>query len=91
MIVEELLNNRLGIPIGGDDDNTTATIFIPKAGEGLINKEEDIFNKEPIFVTGIFAENEQLNICVFCFHHAVDGNECQTRIGVAGKHFGFVG
>ena len=61
VIVEGLLNNRLGIPIGGDDDNTTATIFIPKAGEGLINKEEDIFNKEPIFVTGIFAENEQLN------------------------------
>ena len=61
VIVEGLLNNRLGIPIGGDDDNTTATIFIPKAGEGLINKEEDIFNKEPIFVTGIFTENEQLN------------------------------
>ena len=61
VIVEGLLNNRLGIPIGGDDDNTTATIFIPKAGEGLINKEEDIFNKEPIFVPGIFAENEQLN------------------------------
>lgn len=61
VIVEGLLNNRLGIPIGGDDDNTTATIFIPKAGEGLINKEEDIFNKELIFVTGIFAENEQLN------------------------------
>ena len=60
-IIYGLLNNRLGIPIGGDDDNTTATIFIPKAGEGLINKEEDIFNKEPIFVTGIFAENEQLN------------------------------
>ena len=61
VVVEGLLNNRLGIPIGGDDDNTTATIFIPKAGEGLINKEEDIFNKELIFVTGIFAENEQLN------------------------------
>jgi len=61
VIVEGLLNNRLGIPIGGDNDNTTATIFIPKAGEGLINKEEDIFNKEPIFVTGIFAENEQLS------------------------------
>ena len=61
VVVEGLLNNRLGIPIGGDDDNTTATIFIPKAGEGLINKEEDIFNKEPIFVTGIFTENEQLN------------------------------
>ena len=61
VIVEGLLNNRLGIPIGGDDDNTTATIFIPKAGEGLINKEEDIFNKEAIFVTGIFSENEQLN------------------------------
>ena len=61
VVVEGLLNNRLGIPIGGDDDNTTATIFIPKAGEGLINREEDIFNKEPIFVTGIIAENEQLN------------------------------
>ena len=61
VVVEGLLNNRLGIPIGADDDNTTATIFIPKAGEGLINKEEDIFNKEAIFVTGIFTENEQLN------------------------------
>ena len=47
VVVEGLLNNRLGIPIGADDDNTTATIFIPKAGEGLINKEEDILIKKP--------------------------------------------
>ena len=59
VIMEGLLNNRLGIPVGLTD--VSATIFIPKAGEGLINKEEDIFNKKSIFVTGIFTANEQLN------------------------------
>lgn len=61
VIMEGLLNNRLSIPIGGNEESYTANIFIPKSGKGIINKEEDIFNKKPIFVTGIFTGNDQLN------------------------------
>lgn len=35
---------------------------MPKPGKGIISKEEDIFNKKDVFVTGIFPGNEiQLN------------------------------
>lgn len=61
VIMDGLVNNRLSIPVGHDELQNPATVFIPKAGEGLINSEEDIFNKKPIFVSGIFSSNEQLN------------------------------
>lgn len=59
VIMEAQLNNRLAIPVGVDVD--FATLFMPKAGEGIISKEEDIFNKKQIFVTGVFSGNDQLN------------------------------
>lgn len=59
VMMEAQLNNRLSIPVGNETD--VATLFMPKAGKGMINKEEDIFNKKKIFVTGIFPGNEQLN------------------------------
>ena len=61
VIIEGLLDNRLSIPVGVEDYQNPPTIFIPKAGEGILNKEEDIFNKKSIFVSGIFSGNEQLN------------------------------
>jgi len=59
VIMEHSLKIRLGIPV--DSDKDFATIFMPKSGTGIINKEEDIYNKRDIIVTGIFPGNEQLN------------------------------
>lgn len=61
VIMDAYLNNRLSIPIGREEAMALPSIFIPKAGEGIINSEEDIFNKKNIFITGIFSDNEQLN------------------------------
>lgn len=60
VIMEIFLNNRLSIPVGNLDEYF-ASILIPKSGEGLINKEEDIFNRKNIVVSGIFSGNDQLN------------------------------
>ncbi|MBW8359642.1 MAG: ABC transporter permease [Weeksellaceae bacterium] len=59
VVMENQLGNRLSIPVGSQAD--FATIFMPRAGKGLINKEEDIFNKKDIYVTGVFSGNDQLN------------------------------
>ncbi|MCX8524312.1 ABC transporter permease [Chryseobacterium formosus] len=59
VIMEHSLQNRLGIPV--DSDKDFSTIFMPKPGTGIINKEEDIYNKKEIIVTGIFPGNDQLN------------------------------
>lgn len=59
VVMEYQLANRLSIPIGSEQD--FAMLYMPKAGSGIINKEEDIFNKKEIYVTGIFPGNEQLN------------------------------
>lgn len=59
VLMENMLANRLSIPVG--DNSGFATVFMPKAGTGLINKEEDIFNKKEIYTTGIFPGNDQLN------------------------------
>lgn len=61
VIMEGMLNGRLGIPISTPEEGASAQIMVPKPGEGLIQKEQDIFSKKQIFVTGIFSENEQLN------------------------------
>lgn len=58
-IMENTLNNRLKIPVGGADD--FAMLYMPKAGTGIISKEEDIFNKKEIYVTGVFPGKDQLN------------------------------
>ncbi len=59
VLMENLMSNRLSVPVGEGAD--FVTIFMPKAGTGLINKEEDIFNKKEIYVTGVFPGNEQMN------------------------------
>ena len=61
VIIEGLLDNRLSIPIGVENYQNPPTIFIPNAGEGILQNEEDIFNKKSIFVSGIFSGNDQLN------------------------------
>lgn len=59
VIMEHSLQNRLGIPV--DSNTDFSTLFMPKSGTGIINKEEDIYNKKEIIVSGIFPGNEQLN------------------------------
>nr|WP_314496775.1 ABC transporter permease [uncultured Chryseobacterium sp.] len=59
VIMEHSLEMRLSIPV--DTLNNFATVFMPKSGTGIINKEEDIYNKKNILVTGIFPGNDQLN------------------------------
>lgn len=59
-LVEVGLDSRLSIPV--DTEENFAWLFMPKSGTGIISKEEDIFNKKPIYVTGVFTpDNEQLN------------------------------
>ena len=59
VLMEHSLKNRLSIPV--DSTSDFATVFMPKPGTGIINKEEDIYNKKNIFVTGVFPGNDQLN------------------------------
>ncbi|MEN4761815.1 ABC transporter permease [Chryseobacterium sp. C39-AII1] len=59
VLMENSLDNRLSIPVGSSTDY--ATIFMPKPGTGIINNEEDIYNKKDILVTGIFPGNDQLD------------------------------
>lgn len=59
VLMENSLANRLSIPVNTSGD--FATVLMPKSGTGIINKEEDIYNKKNILVTGIFPGNDQLN------------------------------
>ena len=59
VLMEHGLNMRLSLPVGTENDY--ATLFMPKAGTGLVNKEEDIANRKQIFVSGLFPGNDQLN------------------------------
>lgn len=63
VIMERQLTDRLGIPVGSQLD--FGTLYMPKAGKGIINTEEDIFNKKQFYTTGIFAGNDQLNNYIF--------------------------
>lgn len=58
-LMENSLDNRLSIPVGSS--NNYATVFMPKPGTGIINKEEDIYNKRDILVTGVFPGKDQLD------------------------------
>lgn len=58
VLMENSLDVRLSLPVG---NNQSATVMMPKPGLGIISKEEDIFNKKEIYVTGVFPGNEQLN------------------------------
>ncbi len=59
VLMEGQLDNRLAIPVNSSQD--FATIYMPKAGKGIIQQEDDIFNRKEIYVTGIFPSNDQLN------------------------------
>ncbi|KMQ67669.1 permease [Chryseobacterium sp. FH2] len=59
VLMENSLDNRLSIPVASSTDY--ATVFMPKPGTGIINKEEDIYNKKDILVTGVFPGNDQLD------------------------------
>lgn len=59
VLIENQLDNRLSIPANSDQD--FATIYMPKPGKGIIQNEDDIFNRKEIFVTGIFPGNDQLD------------------------------
>lgn len=59
VLMENSLDNRLSIPVGSSGDY--ATVFMPKPGTGIINKEEDIYNKRDILVTGVFPGKDQLD------------------------------
>ncbi|KQT25748.1 permease [Chryseobacterium sp. Leaf405] len=59
VLMENSLDNRLAVPVTSNSDY--ATIFMPKPGTGIINKEEDIYNKKEILVTGVFPGKDQLD------------------------------
>jgi len=59
VLMENSLDNRLAVPVTSSSDY--ATIFMPKPGTGIINKEEDIYNKKEILVTGVFPGKDQLD------------------------------
>ncbi|GGG60029.1 ABC transporter permease [Epilithonimonas arachidiradicis] len=59
VIMENGLDNRLSLPVNSSED--FATILMPKPGKGIIQQENDIFNKKDIYVTGVFPGNDQLD------------------------------
>jgi len=59
VIMENGLDNRLSLPVNSSQD--FATILMPKPGKGIIQQENDIFNKKDIYVSGIFPGNDQLD------------------------------
>lgn len=59
VLMENSLDNRLALPVAPSSDY--ATVFMPKPGTGIINKEEDIYNKKDILVTGLFPGKDQLD------------------------------
>ncbi|RYD87404.1 MAG: ABC transporter permease, partial [Sphingobacteriales bacterium] len=57
--------NKLGL--GLFDLNRPLEVYVPKAGEGAINSEEEGFNKEELMVTGVYSINEDIDSkYVFC-------------------------
>lgn len=59
-LMDFLLSKRLSIPIGSNTSEH-ATLYMPKAGKGLITQESDIFNKKEIYITGVFPGKDQMN------------------------------
>lgn len=59
VLMENQLDNRLAIPVGSANEH--ATLMMPKAGSGIISKEDDIFNKKEIYISGVFPGNDQLD------------------------------
>lgn len=59
VVMENGLDNRLSLPVNSSQD--FATILMPKPGKGIIQQENDIFNKKDIYVSGVFPGNDQLD------------------------------
>ncbi|WP_027376469.1 ABC transporter permease [Kaistella palustris] len=59
VLMENKLDNRLAIPVGDSAD--FAELLMPKPGTGIISREEDIFEKRQIVVSGVFPGNDQLD------------------------------
>ena len=59
VLIENKLDNRLAIPVG--EGSEFAELMMPKPGKGMISKEEDIFEKREIVVSGVFPGNDQLD------------------------------
>lgn len=59
VVMENSLDNRLSLPVNSSQD--FATILMPKPGKGIIQQENDIFNKKDIYVSGVFPGNDQLD------------------------------
>lgn len=59
VMLENGLDNRLEIPVG--ESANPPLVYMPKAGVGLINNEDDIFTKTAIEVTGVFPGNDQMD------------------------------
>ena len=59
VLIENKLDNRLAIPVG--ESSEFAELMMPKPGKGMISKQEDIFNKRQIVVSGVFPGNDQLD------------------------------
>ncbi|SHK65357.1 ABC transporter permease [Epilithonimonas mollis] len=59
VIMENGLDNRLSLPVNSSQD--FATVLMPKPGKGIIQQENDIFNKKEIYVSGVFPGNDQLD------------------------------
>lgn len=59
VLIESKLDNRLAIPVG--ESSEYAQLMMPKPGTGIISKQEDIFNKRDIFISGLFPGNDQLD------------------------------
>jgi lipoprotein-releasing system permease protein len=61
VIMDAQLSQRLGIPVATED---AAEIIMPKAGEGIVSHEEDIFEKKHIFTSGVYYANQLNNYVV---------------------------
>lgn len=57
--------NKLGV--GLFDVNRALEVYVPKAGAGAINSEEEGFSKEELMVVGVYSVNEDIDSkYVFC-------------------------
>lgn len=58
VVLEYTLDGRLKVPA---DDDTPVMLYMPKSGENLLQREEDLFEKKPVVITGVFNGKDQLN------------------------------
>lgn len=64
ILMEIGLANRLSVPLG--ETTNGISIMMPKAGTGIIQRQEDAFETQQSFVSGIFSGNDLLNNYIIC-------------------------